>query len=722
MILALWFVALSHAFDGTKPAVDVLSVERGEIDVNGALDEAAWSTAIPVTDLLRHRPSNGGPPPCPTEVRFLQDDRGLYVGARVFDCDYTVRARIGAREQINEDDQIGVYLDTIGDGRSGYLFYVNPHGVQQDIRTSNGEFSFSWNTAFTTRGHITDDGYEIEMLFPWRSLKYTAGESEQTWGVVVTRVLPSLGAKYSFPLIEDGHPRVMTLAAPLRGVAPPRRGSGLELIPGLTAGQAWPREDGSRTGFDRWDQVLRPSADLRFGITPDLGITATLNPDFSQVEADVPDVRVNPRFAFQFAETRPFFLDGFEYYEDRPNTLYTRSVNEPVYGVKLSGKEGPVSVGLLNTLDRSPLPSFNSAGTRGFGALDVAGRMAVNNVLRARVDAFGNGFVGMTYAEKRLVGDSDFPVRAEQPGAFQGGGFDLEVPLDDRWRVGASTQQTFVGVVGDPLLWGMRNMLNLQRQEAFGTGVGLWAVDTTPEHRLETGFSPQSGLTNVGGELNHNFSFDAFVDTAKPELEVDAVLERDGDRLLTGAAGFGMQFADVHGIDAKVELVDQIERGVAFQGWFAELEYGAEPFSWLTFAPEFLVGRELDYELLVPGQSLQVSWRSSLFPITWLRLDTLASWERFDAEAPGPEGQPEESSLVRNSFNLQFSRELGLRVIESWTDATDAEPGLASSVLLTWLRVPGTAAYLGYSERTDLGTLQMVERTVFAKATVLIRP
>ena len=222
------------------------------------------------------------------------------------------------------------------------------------------------------------------MAFPWRSLKYRS-DGDQIWGVIVTRVVPHLGAKYSFPQIEDRHPRVMTLAAPMVGLKPPKQGSGLEIIPGLTAGQAWPREDGSTNGLDPWYEVLRPSLDLRYGLTPDIGLTATVNPDFSQVEADVPDVRVNPRFSFQFPETRPFFLDGFEYYQDTANSLYTRSINEPIYGVKLSGQEGPVAIGLLNTVDRSPLASFNANGTPGF---DEEGRRgphrAEQRVPRAR--------------------------------------------------------------------------------------------------------------------------------------------------------------------------------------------------------------------------------------------------------------------------------------------------------------------------------------------------
>ena len=134
------FADFAQAYDDNAPEVRVVSVEPGTIKLDGSLDEEPWTSAPAVTNLLRHRPQAGGPPPCPTEIRFLQDDKNLYVGARVYDCDYTIRSRVGAREKINQDDQIGVYFDTFGDGRTGYLFYINPHGVQQDIRNSNGNW------------------------------------------------------------------------------------------------------------------------------------------------------------------------------------------------------------------------------------------------------------------------------------------------------------------------------------------------------------------------------------------------------------------------------------------------------------------------------------------------------------------------------------------------------------------------------------------------------
>lgn len=195
------------------PAPAVRAVAGDALVIDGILDEQAWEEADPVDVFVRYTPTAGGAPPGRTEVRFLQDERYLYVGVRVTGADYRVRARISAREDINSDDQIGIYLDTFHDGRSGYVFYLNPLGIQQDARLNNEGWNGSWDTAFRSRGRLTDDGYTLEIAWPWRSLKYPSGGEAQDWGLIVTRKIPSEGAKYAFPELERNHPRLFSQEA-----------------------------------------------------------------------------------------------------------------------------------------------------------------------------------------------------------------------------------------------------------------------------------------------------------------------------------------------------------------------------------------------------------------------------------------------------------------------------------------------------------------------------
>ncbi|HMV65323.1 MAG TPA: DUF5916 domain-containing protein, partial [Myxococcota bacterium] len=365
-----------------------VEVTPTEIHVDGALDEPAWATVAPITTFTRFQPTAGGPPPEQIEVRFLQDDANLYVGVRVRDAAHPIRARVSPREDVDSDDQVGLYLDPFHDARSGFIFYFNALGIQQDIRFDNGAWDVRWNTVLRSRGRVDEDrhGFSLEVAIPFRSLKYPRAPREQTWGVMVTRKIPAEGAKYGFPQLERGHPRLFLQAADLTGVRPTRRGSGVELIPGLTgrveATRATPEAEPQWSDLDPWYDVIRPSLDLRAGLGTNMGLVAAINPDFSQVESDVAPVVLNRRFAYAFPEQRPFFVEGANYLQDDASTLYTRSIVEPLYGLKIGGREGEWSVGLLHALDRSPAASVHEHGAPGFTPETVADRSAFDTMVR----------------------------------------------------------------------------------------------------------------------------------------------------------------------------------------------------------------------------------------------------------------------------------------------------------------------------------------------------
>jgi len=692
-------------------AADVADA-TGPVTIDGRLDEATWAAATPVTDFLRFQPVDGGAPPGTTEVRFLQDDRYLYVGIRVSGVDYGVRARMSQRELINADDQIGLYLDTFDDGRTGYIFYTNALGIQQDIRHNNGRWNVDWDTAYRSKGTVTDDGYELELAFPWRSLRYPRDE-EQEWGLLITRKVPSEGAKYSFPQQQRGHPRLFQQAAPLRGVRPGSRGTGLQLMPALTA-QAVQPGDGQRPPLE----VVRPSLDARYAITPDLGAAATLNPDFSQVESDVRDVRLNARFAYQFPERRPFFLDGIDAFQDRQTTLYTRSIDQPLYGVKLSGRDEGVSIGLVHALDRSPLPSFHEAGAPGFGVDDVQGRMASNTMGRLQLDAFGAGYVGVSFADKRLVTGPD---GAPAGGHFDLGGIDLAVPLAERWIAGWSTTHAVTGSPTEDQLWGQQNEASLSRASGVGTGMALSVLDRTAGFRNELGFVPQSALTLASGSIDHTFTPGTAVDTVVPGLSAQVQQERNEarDRYVEAGASTSVLVDGVHTFGITGGATEVRESEVEAAGGFASIGYSGQVGALLEWTPEVRLARGFDYALLVPANDLTAGVTFTV-RAGGMRLDGTT---RYDRHVP-LQRSTQQATFARGRLGYQFSRTFGLRLVAEHTTGTELDfDALRTSLLLTWLDVPGTAAYLGVSEDDAVsGEWRMLERTVFAKVSVLLRP
>jgi hypothetical protein len=696
--------------------VTILTIDT-EIELDGHLDEAVWQEAAPVNEFQRFRPTQGPAPAGTTEVRFLQDERTLYVGIRVTESRDPIRARISARERINADDQVGIYLDTFHDGRSAYIFYLNPLGIQQDLRHANGDWNPAWNAAFRSNGHATENGYEIEIAFPFRTFKYPSGQDTQDWGLIITRKIPSEGAKYGFPTLENKHPRIMSQAATLSGVKPSKRGSGLELIPALTASQEWPREeDPVFGGLDTAREILRPSVDARIGVTPDIGVTAAVNPDFSQVESDVSDIRINPRFAFKFKEARPFFTDGSDFYEDRSRTLYSRSINEPLYGLKVSGREGPVSIGALNALDKSPLATFHERGTSGFDAEDIENKVAENTVLRLRTDAFKTGFIGFTLGDKRVLGTAESPGAT---GISEIGGLDADIPLGGRWVVGGSTQQAWNTPGDGGWTHGQQNEVSLVRASGVGTGLELEASDADDDFRNELGFVNQSGLSVFHQEIDQSLTPGGAVEIYTPALYSDQIIERTGDRYFELGNSHKIQVWDVHTFEVEGALTRRNESDLRVDGWLAGASWKGQFGPSIQLNPGINTERSLDFVNLSPAQTLTLSLESTLRPTVGIRLDTLA-----DAQWLAPDGPQDSrnSHLIRNRLTWQFSRQVGLRIIEEYSDGTDLNRTLRSSALLTWLDVPGTAAYIGFTETSDLEEAQPVDRSVFAKISVLIRP
>ncbi|MFT4974138.1 MAG: hypothetical protein ACI8S6_000020 [Myxococcota bacterium] len=702
----LWASFLLSALAGTPSVSDA----TGPIVVDGQLDESDWARAEPVTDFVRYRPTPGGPPDGQTEVRFLQDDRHLYVGITVSGASYTPRARISPREDINDDDQVGIYIDTYGDGRTGYIFYFNPLGIQQDIRYANGNWVSQWDTVYASEGQATEDGYTIEIAFPFRSLRYPTGEpgQRQTWQIMLTRKLPHEGTKYSYPLLQDGHPQMFLQAVPLDNVLPAPRGAGLWVQPVLALRHQQIEDENGElawTGLEPLNGSVRPGLDLRLGITPDVGAALTVNPDFSQVESDVRLVNLNQRFAFYYPEQRPFFLDGVDAFQDATGTLYTRSVVSPLYGVKLSGQEGQIALGALQSIDATPGASVHEDGAPGFSEADLDGAVASNSFGRLRLDALGSGYVGLTAADKRIIGGSD--------GYNDVLAVDLRVPFQEVWSAGADVSGSVTGADEvDPLV-GAAGSAFLARTPNLGWGGSASASSSTPQYRREMGFLTQSGRSSTYAETWYRIGSERR--TWTPSVAVNHQQEVDGDRYTSAVHSQGASLGVTNTtVSAGIDRRRQDE--VTVDGWWTSTSWYGQLSKLLTLQASASVGRELDFGLLVPARSIYVSGGGNLRPSRGTRLDLDVVQQWFTPE----ESETARATRTFSRFTWQFTRPLGLRLNEQSTFISDGAASHSASVLLTWLQSPGREAYLGGTWNAD-DQLNVTEQTLFTKVTWLFQ-
>jgi hypothetical protein len=333
-----------------------ISRTTGPIDVNGVLDEGAWQDATRIALPYEWFPGDNIPAPVETQVFVTFDDENLYLAFRALDpAPEAIRANLADRDTPFQDDHVGFMIDPFNDERRGFQFRINPLGVQMDAIFSENEGfeDFSWDAIWDSSGRITDEGYVVEIAVPFKSLRFPRSEEPQTWGFMAFRSQPR-EVRHRIRSHPTDRDRACLLCqvnkiTGIQGVDP---GRNVELAPTLTSVRSDTRPDWPEGSWENGDAEHEPGVTARWSMTPNLVFNGTVNPDFSQVEADVAQLDVNTRFALFFPERRPFFLEGADFFLTPMNVIFTRTVADPTAGAKLTGKEGSNAVGFYLTRDR----------------------------------------------------------------------------------------------------------------------------------------------------------------------------------------------------------------------------------------------------------------------------------------------------------------------------------------------------------------------------------
>ncbi|MFP5246228.1 MAG: DUF5916 domain-containing protein, partial [Thermoanaerobaculia bacterium] len=321
------------------------------VRIDGVLDEAVWKTAQPMEFDAETSPGDNIVPPARTVGYMTYDRKYLYVAFQAFDPNPAeIRAHLSDRDTAFSDDFVGVVLDTFNDNRRAFEFFVNPLGVQMDLiqDDTNRVEDSSWDAIWSSAGRVTAEGYVVEMAIPFTSIRFAKTDAEQTWGVDMVRIYPR-SARHRLGLQGQDRNRNCYLCQSSRvtgfvGITP---GRDIELDPTITAQHTSTREEFPEGGLSSGDPAVDAGLTARWGITPNLTLNAALNPDFSQVEADAVQLDINTQFALFFNEKRPFFLEGYDFFEGPLQVVYTRTVADPSIGLKTTGRIGPSTIGVF---------------------------------------------------------------------------------------------------------------------------------------------------------------------------------------------------------------------------------------------------------------------------------------------------------------------------------------------------------------------------------------
>lgn len=328
------------------------------IEVDAVLDEGAWSDALRMSIDYEWFPGDNVEPPVATDVFLTYDDETFYVAFVAHDPDPSaIRAHLMDRDTINtfvQDDHVSFMIDTFDDERRAFQFRINPLGVQADALFSQVEFieDFSWDVIWDSAGRITDEGYVVEVALPLDQIRFPETDGPQTWGVELSRSYPR-DRRHRLSANPRDRDRTCLLCQidKVEGFEGLEPGQNLQVTPTVTGLVSEQRSGFPDGDFETAAEDGEVGVSLRWGITPALTINATYNPDFSQVEADAAQLNVNERFALFFEEKRPFFLEGVDFFATPINAVFTRTVVDPEFGLKVTGKQGVHAGGGFVTRD-----------------------------------------------------------------------------------------------------------------------------------------------------------------------------------------------------------------------------------------------------------------------------------------------------------------------------------------------------------------------------------
>lgn len=493
--------------------------------IDGRLNEAVWHNAALLKDFLQTQPGDNIKAPQPTEVRIGYDTRFLYLAIHALDQSGQVRATVAKRDDLSGNDYVAVWLDTFNDQRRAYVLLFNPLGVQADgIFTDGQAIDYTVDLVMQSKGTITADGYTIEVAIPFASLRYDAGAGK-LWGVHVLRLIRHLDEWDTWmPLRRESRDfntatflRFMEQAGHIGGIENVGRERTLELIPTLTLAETGRRvrsipraQTSGNPGLIDPGRFVNQSIKIDPGLTAKLtlssGVTldAAFNPDFAQVESDQLVVTANQRFPIFYDEKRPFFLEGIDVFRTPIRAVHTRTIIEPDVAVKLTGKRGRDSFGLL-------LASDNAPG-------DFSDEERNDPTIRPGIERFldKNAFIGVLRLKHDLGSESNLGLIASSYNFIEKHnqllGIDGRFTLDPKTilsfqLLGTTSRRYFYDSTLDENVYrtgnGFGYYVQLQRNSRH-LNLTLTGKGYTPDYRADVGFISQTN-TNPW-ELNVTYN------------------------------------------------------------------------------------------------------------------------------------------------------------------------------------------------------------------------
>lgn len=693
---------------------------EGDLDLDGRLDEPLWRDAVTFELKYETDPGENIPALVRTVVYFAYNESHVLAAVRAYDPDPSaIRAHYRDHDDIGGDDWCALILDTFNDNRRYFDFFVNPLGVQAEVIESTQGGGGAWDAIWDAGGAIDDEGYVVEYSIPFSSLSFPRSGREQSWGVDVVRSYPrSVDHRLTlFPRARDNN-CYMCQSDSLVGFAGASPGHNVEITPTFTA-VATDYKVGSRENEESYEPGLTAS----WGFTPNLTASATINPDFSQVEADAPQLEINNQFALSYSESRPFFVEDAEIFSTRLSTVYTRSLADPQWGVKLAGKEGGQGVGAFVVRDEITNLVFPFAEGSA-----IASRQArsTGSVARYRRDVGSSSTLGLLITDRE--GEDGYYNRL--------GGLDGDVLLTQKDRISFQ-------VVRSQTKYDAQTAADFDQPEGSFEGGAeelLYSHDTRnldlyflyrrldEDFRADLGFIPQVGYYQVegGGEYAWLNSPDHWWNYLAVNTGYEQNEKLGGGPTLHRMWNTWLSYSGLMQSWASVRLTfgDRSYQGGKFDVRYYDIQSGISPSGQLTLGLRTILGNTVDFDHAREADRVRLQPSASFQIGRHFQAGLSHIFERLEVE-PGRlyTANVSQAKLVYQIDRRSFVRLILQRAHYDRNAAVYAEGGqdeesLLSQLLFSYKLNPRTVLFLGYSDNyygLDGASIDQTDQTVFAK-------
>ena len=676
-----------------RPRVRPMRVDVPPV-IDGQLDDEAWRTATVLTQFTQQSPLDGAPATEPTEVYVAYDSEYLYFGFAVHYSDPSImRANRVDRDRAPQDDLMTVYFDTFLDQQRAYDFDVNGYGVQGDgiIDAGGGRSQAipyadrSWDALFETAGQIVNDGYRAEMAIPFKSLRYprrAPGEPHQ-WGFQIVREIKGKNQENDVwaPMSRD-EPSFLAQMGLIEGMTGLSTSRNLEFLPTFTAVK-FGALDETTGAFETGDTDPDAGLNVKYGVTSNLIADFTVNPDFSQIESDRPQIEVNRRFPLFFSELRPFFLEGAEIFSVRgPVTfVHTRTIVDPRVGGKLSGKAGNTALGVLFADDEAP------GNLVDVGALG-SGKTAKTFIGRVKHDLYTESHIGGMFTNREFAG------AYSRLGMFDGD-FRLGSTHTLGYRV-AGTQRRDAddaeGAETTGYLWDVDFRKQGRNLSYFVASFAL-----SPDFETDSGFVRRQDQKRTFGNIGYQWWPESWLINWGPEFGYGRLFDFDGVLQDENASG-GVDLEFAKNISVGVSASRDLERfeGIDFVQNRLKLNGRINTSRAFQLGAGFDMGDQLFFDVDNPflGRGIGGNLNATLRPVS--RLQSRLSFDVSRLTDPR-NGDVEvfNVKIVRAQSTYQFTDRLLLRNI---TEFNTFDGTLDLNLLFTYRVNAGTVFYGGYDD------------------------